>query len=167
MKEKPQDRPKPDFETLSIWAGEDSKDFWERSTQVPVVHSVSFGYKDLDEWYEVAVHHQPGHIYSRNTNPTVSVFEEKVRCLEGAEAATSFSTGMAAISNVLFALLSPGDRVVSIKDTYGGTSEIFLKFLPRFNVDVTLCDTGDHEAVEAEVKKGARSFTSRRQPTPP
>ncbi len=151
--DKPQD---PGFSTLSVWAGEDSKEFWERSTQVPVVHSVSFGYKDLDEWYEVAIHNQPGHIYSRNTNPTVDVFEEKVRQLESAEAATSFSTGMAAISNTLFALLSPGDRVVSVKDTYGGTNEIFQKFLPRFHIDVTLCDTTDHEALEREVAKGCR-----------
>jgi cystathionine gamma-synthase len=59
-----------------------------------------------------------GHIYSRNTNPTVAAFEEKVRILEGAEAATSFSSGMAAVSNTLFGLLAPGDRVVSVKDTY-------------------------------------------------
>lgn len=156
MKNKQDDKREPDFSTLSVWAGEDSKDFWDRSTQVPVVHSVAFGYKDLDEWYEVAIHNQPGHIYSRNTNPTVDVFEEKVRCLEDAEAATSFSTGMAAISNTLFALLSPGDRVVSVKDTYGGTNEIFQKFLPRINIDVTLCDTTDHEALENDIAKGCQ-----------
>ena len=54
---------------------------------------------DLDEWQAVALGQKPGHIYSRNTNPTVSVFEEKIRLLEGAEAATSFASGMAAISN--------------------------------------------------------------------
>jgi len=144
------------FNTLSIWAGEDSKDFWQRSTQTPVVHSVAFGYQDLDEWYEVAIHQQPGHIYSRNTNPTVDVFEDKLRQLEGAEAATSFSTGMAAISNTLFALLSPGDRLVSVKDTYGGTNEIFLNFLPRFKIDAALCDTTDHEAIESEIEKGCK-----------
>jgi cystathionine gamma-synthase len=146
----------PGFSTLSVWAGEESRDFWNRSTQVPVVHSVSYGYHDLDEWYEVALGKQAGHIYSRNTNPTVDVFEEKVRQLEGAESATSFSTGMAAISNTLFALLSPGDRVVSVKDTYGGTNEIFAKFLPRFNIEATLCDTTDHEAIEREVAKGCK-----------
>jgi len=70
---------------------------------------------------------RPGHIYSRNTNPTVSVFERKVRSLENAEAATSFATGMAAISNTLFTLLSPGDRLVSVKDSYGGHQQA----LPR------------------------------------
>ena len=62
----------------------------ESVTQVPVVHSVSFGYRDLDHWRDVALGRRPGHIYGRNTNPTVAVFEEKVRQLEGADAATGF-----------------------------------------------------------------------------
>jgi cystathionine gamma-synthase len=111
---------------------------------------------DVDTWAEVAQGRLPGHIYSRNTNPTVAAFEEKVRVLEGAEAATSFSTGMAAISNTLFALLSPGDIVVSVKDTYGGTNKIFLEFLPRFGIQVRLCETADHEAIEAQVLDIAR-----------
>lgn len=147
---------KPRMETLAIWAGEENKDGWQRSTQVPVVHSVSYGYKDLETWYEVALGRETGHIYSRNTNPTVDAFEEKVRQLEGAEAATSFSTGMAAISNTLFTLLSPGDRVVSVKDTYGGTNEVFTHHLPRLNIDVKLCDTTDHEMIEKEVAKGCK-----------
>ena len=90
------------------------------ATQIPVALSVSFGYEDVDHWLDVAQGKTAGHIYSRNTNPTVAAFEEKIRDLETAEAATSFASGMAAISNTLFALLSPGDRVVSIRDTYGG-----------------------------------------------
>jgi cystathionine gamma-synthase len=152
MTEKTQPRPG----TLSVWAGESSKDLWQRSTQVPVVHSVSFGYHDLDQWQNVALGKEEGHIYGRNTNPTVQAFEEKVRILEGAAAATSFSTGMAAVSNSLYTFLKPGDRVVSVKDTYGGTNKIFLEFLPRMDVDVALCDTTDHEAIEAEVAKGCQ-----------
>ncbi len=141
--------------TKSIWAGE--KDFLAfGATQVPVVHSVSFGYEDMDEWYEVAIGNKPGHIYGRNTNPTVQAFEEKVRILEGAEASTSFSTGMAAISNTLSTLLFPGDRVVSIKDTYGGTNKIFTEFLPKQQIEVMLCDTSDHEAIEREIEKGCK-----------
>ncbi len=141
--------------TLAVWAGEEEY-LLQGATQVPVVHSVSFGYRDVDEWQQVALGQKAGHIYSRNTNPTVQVFEEKLRQLEGAAAATSFATGMAAISNTLFSLLSPGDRVVSVKDTYGGTNKIFIEFLPRFQIEVTLCDTTDHEAIEAEIAKGCR-----------
>jgi cystathionine gamma-synthase len=141
--------------TRAVWAGE-GEYMVEGATQVPVVHSVSFGYDDIDYWLEVAMEKKPGHIYSRNTNPTVRAFEEKVRILEGGEAATSFSSGMAAISGTLFTLLSPGDRVVTIKDTYGGTNKIFSEFLPRFQIDVQLCDTTDHDQIEAEIRKGAK-----------
>lgn len=141
--------------TKSIWAGE--KDYLAfGATQVPVVHSVSFGYDDMDEWYDVALGKKKGHIYGRNTNPTVQAFEDKIRILEGAEAATSFSTGMAAISNTLSTFLTPGDRIVSIKDSYGGTNKIFTEFLPRQHVDVTLCNTGDHEGMEEEIAKGCK-----------
>jgi cystathionine gamma-synthase len=141
--------------TLSVWAGEE-KGYWQRSTQVPVVHSVAYGYRDLEEWLEVAKGTKPGHIYSRNTNPTVRAFEEKVRLLEGGVAATSFSTGMAAVSNSLFALLSPGDRIVSIRDTYGGTNKLFLEFLPRFRIDVVLCETTDHESIESAAETNCK-----------
>ena len=119
--------------TLSIWGGEQEHELYERSTQVPVVHSVSFAYEDIDTWHQVALNQVPGHIYSRNTNPTVRAFEDKVKELEGAEAATSFASGMAAISNTLGTFLKPGDRIVSIKDSYGGTNVIFNEFLPPLN----------------------------------
>jgi len=139
--------------TLAVWAGE-GESLVQGATQVPVVYSAAYGYPDVDTWLDVALGRKPGHIYSRNTNPTVHAFEEKVRILEGAAAATSFATGMAAVSNTLFALLAPGDRVVSVKDTYGGTSRLFLEFLPRFHVQVDLCDTTDHEQVEAAIAQG-------------
>jgi cystathionine gamma-synthase len=120
---------------------------------VPIVQSIPFGYDDLDEWMAVALGEREGHIYSRNTNPTIRAFEEKLRVLEeGAEDSTSFATGMAAVSNTLFAFLKPGDRVVSVKDTYGGTNKIFLEFLPRVGVEVELCETTD--AVAEEVARG-------------
>jgi len=141
--------------TLSVWAGE-GESLVQGATQVPVVYSAAYGYPDVDAWLDVALGRKPGHIYSRNTNPTVHAFEEKVRILEGAEAATSFATGMAAVSNTLFALLGPGDRVVSVKDTYGGTNRLFLDFLPRVGVEVELCDTSDHEQIEAAIAQGCR-----------
>ncbi|QJW90318.1 cystathionine gamma-synthase family protein [Spirosoma taeanense] len=139
--------------TASVWAGE-TKPFVEGATTPPIVNSVTYAYRDLDQWHAVATGKVEGHIYSRNTNPTVHVLEEKVRILEGAEAATSFATGMGAISNTLFALLGPDKRVVSLKDTYGGTSRLFLDFLPHYGVEVMLCDTTDHEQIEAQIAQG-------------
>lgn len=141
--------------TQSVWYGEDEY-LMQNATQVPVVHSVSFGYKDVQEWMDVALGKKKGHIYGRNTNPTVDVFEQKICQLEGAEAATSAATGMGIISSTLFAFLKPGDRIVSVKDTYGGTNVIFTEFLPRIDVDVALCDTTDHEAIEKEIAKGCK-----------
>lgn len=142
--------------TLAIWGGEMGQDFWQRSTQVPVVHSVSFGYDQLEEWQAVALEQAAGHIYSRNTNPTVQAFEDKVRVLEGAETAIGFASGMAAISDTLFTFMRPGERLVSIKDSYGGTSRIFTEFLPGFDVEVVLCDTGDHAQIESEIANGCK-----------
>ncbi|MFZ0627542.1 MAG: cystathionine gamma-synthase family protein [Acidimicrobiia bacterium] len=139
--------------TIAVWGGED-RYLVDRATQVPVVHSVSYGYDDLDEWIDVALGRAEGHIYGRNTNPTVDAFEEKVRLLESGEAVTSASTGMAAISNTIYALLRPGRRVVSVKDTYGGTSKIFTDFLPEYGVETVLCDTTDFEAIEGAIANG-------------
>ncbi len=148
-----EDNNKLGLSTRSVWSGEEQS-LENRATQVPVVHSVSFGYKDLDQWQNVALGKESGHIYGRNTNPTVAVFEKKVRLLEDAEAATSAATGMGIISSTLFGLLSPGDRVVSIKDTYGGTNVIFTEFLPRFQIEVKLCNSTDHDEIEAEIARG-------------
>jgi cystathionine gamma-synthase len=139
--------------TASVWAGE-TDPFTNGAVTTPIVNSVAFAYDDLDEWHKVATGKADGYIYSRNTNPTVHVLEEKIRILEKAEAATSFATGMGAISNTLFALLAPGKRVVSIKDTYGGASRLFLDFLPRYQIKVTLCGTTDFNELEAEIAKG-------------
>lgn len=141
--------------TLSVWGGEESA-FAERSTQVPVFMGVAHAYEELDEWIDVSLGKKPGHIYGRNTNPTVRVFEEKVRLLEGAEAATSAATGMGIISSVLCSLVDPGERVVSIKDTYGGTTVLFQEFLPRQGVTAALRDTTDHDAIEEEIAKGCK-----------
>ena len=138
--------------TKALWAGEEES-LTQRATQVPIVQSVSFGYEDLDEWQSVASGNTRGHIYSRNTNPTVSVFEEKVRILEGAEAATSFASGMAAISNTLFSLLRPRNRVVTVKDTYGGTNQLFREYLSATTIEVCLCDTTCPDEIEAEIRK--------------
>jgi cystathionine gamma-synthase len=141
--------------TQAVWAGEEGP-LLQHSTQVPIVQSVSFGYDDLDDWQAVALGQKPGHIYSRNTNPTVAALEEKVRVLEGAEAATSMASGMAAISNTIFSLVRPGDRIVSVKDSYGGTNQLFREFLPQINVVSFLCDTTDFAAIEAEIAKGCK-----------
>jgi cystathionine gamma-synthase len=141
--------------TQAVWAGEEES-LLQGATQVPIAQSVAFGYDDLDDWEQVALGQKAGHIYSRNTNPTVTALEEKVRILERAEAATSMASGMAAISNTIFSLVRPGDRIVTVKDTYGGTNQLFREFLPQIKVTCCLCNTTDFAAIEAEIAKGCK-----------
>src|SRR5262249_28578560 len=126
------------------------------AAQIHIVQSAAFTYPGVDEWQAAALHRAPGDIYSRNSNPTVAVVEEKVKSLEGAQHATAFASGMAAISDTLRTLLRPGDRVVSITDTYGGTAKLFLEFLPPFGVDVELIPTDDGDALEAAFARGCK-----------
>jgi len=118
------------------------------------VASAAHSYDDIDHWYNVALGDASGFIYSRMGNPTVEALEAKLCALEDAQSAVAFSSGMAAISSVLYTFLSNGKRVVSTKDSYGGTNKIFEEFLPRMGVSVYLCETADHEAIEREIVRG-------------
>ena len=121
---------------------------------VPIMENAAFAYDTIETWRAVAQGKKPGDIYSRNSNPTVRAFNAKMAALEGAEAATDFSTGMAAISTTLFALLSPGQRAVTIKDAYGATYLHFKEILPRFGIQCELCETQDEKAILASIAKG-------------
>lgn len=122
----------------------------------PIVANASFAYKDVETWLDVALRRKKGHIYSRNTNPTTNLWEESVAKLEGAESATSFTTGMAAISTTLFSLLESGDKVVSVKDAYGATYLHFTKILPRYGIACEICDTDNHDGIEKAIRGGCR-----------
>jgi cystathionine gamma-synthase len=121
---------------------------------VPIMENAAFAYETFETWREVALGKKSGDIYSRNSNPTIRAFNEKMAALEGAEAATDFSTGMAAISTTLFALLSPGQRAVTIKDAYGATYLHFKEILPRFGIRCELCETNDEKGLLASIARG-------------
>lgn len=125
-----------------------------RAIVPPIVANAAFAYPDVATWRQVALGTSAGHIYSRNDNPTTDRLEAKVAALEGAEAATSFATGMAAISSTLLALLSSGDRAVTVKDAYGGSYLCFTDILPRFGIDSAICETDDTAALEAAIAQG-------------
>ncbi len=124
------------------------------ATNPAIVENAAFAYEDLESWRAVALGDQPGDIYSRNSNPTVRAFNEKMAALENTEAAADFSTGMAAIHTTLFALLSPGQRAVTIKDAYGATYLHFTQILPRFGIHTVVCETNDEAGILAEIKAG-------------
>src|SRR5512136_2371480 len=124
------------------------------ATNPAIVENAAFAYEDLETWRAVALGEKPGDIYSRNSNPTLRAFNEKMAGLEGTEAATDFSTGMAAIHTTLFALLNPGQRAVTIKDAYGATYLHFTQILPRFGIRTAVCETNDEASILAEIERG-------------
>lgn len=124
-----------------------------RSIMQPMVANSAFAFKDLAEWRDVANRNISGDIYSRNSNPTTSRLEEKLSALEGAERAVSFATGMAAISTTLFALLSPKNRVVTVRDAYGATYLHFTEILPRFDIECEVCTTSDHNEIVSAINQ--------------
>jgi cystathionine gamma-synthase len=117
----------------------------------PIVQNAAFAYDDVEAWRRVAAGEVPGDIYSRNSNPTVRLFEQKMAAQEGADAAVAFANGMGAIASTLFALLSPGQRAVTVRDAYGGTYLTFTELLPRFGVACEVCPTEDSDAIEAAI----------------
>jgi cystathionine gamma-synthase len=124
------------------------------ATNPAIVENAAFAYEDLESWRAVALGELPGDIYSRNSNPTIRAFNEKMAALEGTEAATDFSTGMAAIHTSLFALLDPGQRAVTIKDAYGATYLHFTQILPRFGIRTSVCETNDEASILFEIEQG-------------
>jgi cystathionine gamma-synthase len=100
------------------------------------------------------------------------VLENKIAELEGgaavgADACVVFSSGMAAISSILHHHIGKGDRVVSIKDSYGGSSKIFLTSLPKIGAEVRLCETEDHDEIEAALKEKPTKVLYIESPTNP
>jgi cystathionine gamma-synthase len=139
--------------TRSIYLGS-TVDPSTRALVPPIVANSAYAYSDVGTWQAAALGRAEGHIYSRNTNPTTDLFEKKMALLEGAESATSFATGMAAINTTLFALLNPKQRVISVKDAYGATYLHFTQILPRFGIECEVCETEDHEAIERAIHDG-------------
>jgi cystathionine gamma-synthase len=144
---------KEGFSTRCVHTGR-SIDPSTHTMNVPIMENAAFAYESLESWQEAALGKKFGDIYSRNSNPTVRAFNKKMAALEGAEEATDFSTGMAAINTALFALLSPGQRAVTIKDAYGATYLHFKEILPRFGIPCDLCETNDEKAILAAIAKG-------------
>jgi len=121
----------------------------------PILWATSaFVTPSLDEARRMATSVGADRFYSRYGNPTVTAFETAIADLEGAEAARAFSSGMGAISAVVFGLCSTGDHIVTQKQLYAGTQLLFSAVCPRFGIDVTFVDGTDPDAWDAAVRPG-------------
>jgi O-succinylhomoserine sulfhydrylase len=100
----------------------------------------------------------PGYQYSRFGNPTVAMFEERVRLLEGAEQARATATGMAAVNAALLCYLKAGDHIVAARAMFGACRYIIETLCPRYGIASTLIDGGDIEAWRKAVRPNTRMF---------
>lgn len=127
------------FETKMVHAGH-IPDAQHGSRAVPIHQTSSYVFFDADHAAELFDLKQYGHIYSRISNPTVAVLEERVAALEGATGALATASGMAAQLTLLMTLLEPGDEVVASSHLYGGTVTQLTYTLKKLGNPVTFCD---------------------------
>ncbi len=99
---------------------------------------------------------EPGNVYSRYTNPTVRMFQERMAALEGGEAAVATASGMAAILSTCMALLSAGDHIVCSRSVFGTTTVLLTKYLRKFGVETTFVDATDYSAWEVAMAANTR-----------
>lgn len=123
-------------------------DTYTGAASIPIYQTSTFHNKHLyDDSQE--------YLYTRFSNPTVDALEDGFRSLEASKYALSFSSGMAAISNVLM-LLNAGEHVILPKEVYGGTCQFVNNLLPKYKIEYTFVDMADIESVEKAIRENTR-----------
>ncbi len=143
-------------ETLAIHTGIHRSQFNEHSEAMYLTSSFVF-----DSAAQAAARfsgEEPGNIYARFTNPTVTAFEERLAALEEAETCIATSTGMSAILASVMGLLSAGDHIVASRSLFGATVNLFNNILKRFDIETTFVSATDVSAWEAAVRPNTKLF---------
>lgn len=143
------------FDTLSLHAGQ-QPDPTTGARAVPIYYTTSYSFPDTDEAAALFNLEAPGHIYSRISNPTVAVLEERLAALEGGVGAVCTASGQAALHLGVSSLLSAGDHIVASKNLYGGSHNMMKLTLPRFGITTTFVDPRDPEAFAAAVQDNTK-----------
>ncbi|ELW86888.1 MULTISPECIES: O-succinylhomoserine sulfhydrylase [Acinetobacter] len=138
------------LDTLAIRTGHTRS--FEGEHGEPIFLTSSFVYENAAEAAAKFSGAEPGNIYSRFTNPTVTMFEKRLAALEGGERAVATSSGMAAIMAVAMSFLKAGDHVICSRAVFGSTVALFEKYVAKFNVAVTFVDLTDVSAWQAAVR---------------
>jgi len=141
-----QTKKKHGLSTTAIHAGYES-DPLTGSLATPIYQTSTFVFSSVEEGARRFAGEEPGYVYSRLGNPTVQVLEEKVAALEKAEEGLAFASGMAAVSSILMALVKTGDHILGTKGLYGCTYGLLNLMKDRFQVDYTLCDMTNEDAI--------------------
>jgi O-succinylhomoserine sulfhydrylase len=143
-------------ETLLVHGGTLRSQFGEVSEAMYLTQS--FVYQTAEQAEARFKDEDPGFIYSRFSNPTVAMFEERMRLLEGADAARATATGMAAITAALISYLKAGDHIVAARAMFGSCLYIVQDLCPRFGITYTLVDGRDTQAWAKAVQPNTKAF---------
>ena len=149
---KPRDL-KPD--TLSLHAGQrPDKEHGARAT--PIYQTSSFVFKDTETAAGIFNVERTGHVYSRITNPTNAVLEERISALEGAVGSIATSSGQAALHLAIATIVDSGQHIVASNCLYGGSHNLLEYTLPRFGIETAFVDFRDLNAVKENIKSSTR-----------
>ena len=150
------DGPTYGFDTLQIHAGA-RPDPATGARQTPIYQTTAYVFRDADHAAALFNLQEVGYIYSRLTNPTVAVLQERIATLEGGAGAVCCSSGHAAQIMALFPLMQPGCNIVASTRLYGGTVTQFGQTIKRFGWSATFVDFDDEEAVKAAIDDNTRA----------
>ena len=143
------------FATRAIHEGYDERD--EQGALIPPVYMTStFAFENVEQGSAMFAGETPGHFYSRISNPTLDLLERRFASLENAEAAVSFSSGMGAISSVMWTLLQQGDEIITDKTLYGCTFAFMRTGLKKFGVTLRHVDMKDPDNLAREISSKTR-----------
>ncbi|MBL8521721.1 MAG: O-succinylhomoserine sulfhydrylase [Betaproteobacteria bacterium] len=145
---------KPAFDTLAIRAGTMTSNFQEHSEALFLTSS--FTYKTAAEAARKFANEEPGYLYSRFTNPTVSMFQDRLAALEGAEDCVATATGMAAIASTVLGLLKSGDHLIASRSVFGTVVPLFDQIARKFGIDTTWVTGADLDQWRAAVRPNTR-----------
>lgn len=143
------------FDTLALHAGQ-RPDAATGARATPIYQSASFVFPDTDFAAGLFNIERAGHVYSRLSNPTNAVLEERVSALEGGVGAVATASGQAALHLTIATLLNAGDHVVASRSLYGGTHNLLEYTLPRFGISTTFVDPRSPAAFAAAIGDNTR-----------
>jgi len=143
------------FDTLSLHAGQ-QPDPTTGARAVPIYQTTSYSFTDSEQAAGLFNLEMPGHIYSRISNPTVAVLEERIAALEGGVGAVCTASGMAAFHLACATIMSAGNHVVASRNIYGGSHNMLNLTMPRFGITTTFVDPRDEDAWRNAITEDTR-----------
>jgi O-acetylhomoserine (thiol)-lyase len=143
------------FDTLSLHAGQ-RPDPATGARATPIYQTTSYVFRDTDHAAALFNAERPGHVYSRITNPTNAVLEERISALEGGVGAICTASGQAAMHLAIATIAGAGDHIVSSRALYGGSHNLLSYTLPRFGIETTFVDPRDPGAFRAAIRPNTK-----------